>query len=105
LAGHIRVLAAVIFTINRKPIRAHDRASKRVYVNVLFRPFPKISPIWGYLKTEPDMGFFSGWRRAIGAHIEPGLGWVCKEAHRKNGCIRVSLGGVTGCWLFSTIFF
>jgi hypothetical protein len=41
------------------------------------------------------MGLFSGCRRAIGAHIEPEWGLVCKEAHRKNGCIGVSLGGVT----------
>jgi hypothetical protein len=76
LAGHIRVLAAVIFTINRKPIRAMDRASKRECVNVLFRPFGKIRLIWGYFRSEPDTGFFLGEGWVIGGRIEPGLGWV-----------------------------
>jgi len=43
--GHIRVLAEIIFAINRKPIRAPKQPSKRIYVNVLFRPFSKISLI------------------------------------------------------------
>ncbi len=70
-------------------------ASKRVYVNVLFRPIGKIRLIWAYLETGPDAGFFLVGQWVIGGHIEPGLGDVCKEAYRKNGCIWVGLGGVT----------
>jgi hypothetical protein len=57
-------------------------------VDVLFRPFGKISPIWGYFQSEPDTGFFLGDQGAIGARIEPGLDEVCKGVHRKNGHIR-----------------
>jgi hypothetical protein len=54
----IRVLAGVIFFINRKPIRAREQASERVYEAVLFCQIAKIRLIWAYLKTEPDTGFF-----------------------------------------------
>jgi len=49
LAGHIRVLAAIIFFINRKHDRVEEMASKRVYEDVLFRPIAKIRLIWAYL--------------------------------------------------------
>jgi hypothetical protein len=73
LAGRIRVLAAVIFPINRKPMRVRKTASKRVYVIVLFRPIGKIRHIWGYFESEPDTGFFWGAKEAIGAQFGAGL--------------------------------
>ena len=71
--GHIRVLAAIIFSINRKPVRAREIASKRVYVNVLFRQIGKITIILGQFKTEADMGFFWGNPDVIRGYTEPGL--------------------------------
>jgi hypothetical protein len=78
---------AIISFINRKPIRARNRALKPQYEGVLIRQIGKIRLIWGYLEKEPDTGFFWGDQKANGAQIEPGLCRVCKEAHRKNGWI------------------
>jgi hypothetical protein len=77
LAGHIRVLAAIIFLLNRKHDRTQEQPSKRVYEDVLFRPFGKIRLIWGYLETEPDTGFFWMRKRVIGAQFGGGLDEVC----------------------------
>jgi hypothetical protein len=74
LAGHIRVLAAIIFSINRKPIRTQKQALKPQYVIALFCPFAKIRLNWGYFETEPDTGFFSEVKVVIGGKIEPGWG-------------------------------
>ena len=57
-----------------KANQTQKRASKRVYVNVLFRPIAKIRLNWGYFETEPDTGLFSGWEKVIGGHIGPELG-------------------------------
>ena len=52
--------------------QTQKRASKRVYVNVLFRPIAKIRLNWSYFGTEPDTGLFLGWKGMIGGHIGPG---------------------------------
>jgi hypothetical protein len=39
---------SLFFRDHANPIRPRDRAVKRVYVNVLFRPIAKIRLIWAY---------------------------------------------------------
>jgi hypothetical protein len=73
LAGHIRVLAAVIFRIVQVAISHEICQKNRVIESVLIYPFSKIIPIWAYFKTEPDTGFFSRGQGVIGGQIEPGL--------------------------------
>ncbi len=63
---------ATFFILNQKPIRAQNRASKREYESLLFRPIVKIRRFRGYFETEPDTGFFLIDRGVIGAQIEPG---------------------------------
>jgi hypothetical protein len=46
------------FPHQQKTIRVGKMVSKRIYETVLFRPIGKIRSIWGYLKSEPDTGFF-----------------------------------------------
>ncbi len=86
---------AIISFINRKPIRARNRALKPQYEGVLIRPIGKIRLIWGYLETTSLYGLLLGCevgnRRLNWGRIGLGNDGVSREKRQDRGRY-----GVTG---------